>query len=156
MFVVCARARFEMCAFCVYIWLSSSHVVTQHLLNSNDVWYMNAMFNKAHNTHIHYHPRPLHNAANNKTSIPNKGEEKIRNCNNAWTNLKWDQAVCVYIYGVRVLFVTNPTRLTKRQLKIYTRDFLSIALNGIICCLKIGFQRSTERKPRPHTHNSSE
>lgn len=38
-----------------------------------------------------------------------------------------------------------------RQPKIYTRDFLSIALNGIICWSKIGFQRSNKKEQNTHT-----
>lgn len=82
--------------------------------------------------------------------MANGKNEKLQQC----VNQSQVGSSRMYMNGVRVLFVINPTRLTKclRQPKIYTGAFLSIALNGIICCSKIGFQRSTKKNSEKHAH----
>lgn len=138
---MCVRAR-----VCVYIWLSSSHVVTQHLLNSNDFWYMNEYCSTGHTKHTHTISTPIANA-NNSTKRKRKKQRET-----ATMREPISSGIKKYVY-VEYVFCLIPYTEPVRQPKIYTRDFLSIALNGIICCSKIGFQRPKEEKQkRTQTH----
>lgn len=78
---------------------------SQHLLNSNDVWYMNAVSNEAH-THA-------------RTLPPHCQCLKLQQCEPISSGIK------------KYVFLSAMTTTTKN---LYT-GFSSIALNGIICCL---------------------
>lgn len=132
--------------FCLYMIII---VACGHTALAEFQWcliYERVLFNKAHETYTHTISTPIV-SANNSTKRKRKKQRET-----ATMREPISSGIKKYVY-VEYVFCLIPYTEPVRQPKIYTRDFLSIALNGIICCSKIGFQRPKEEKQKRTAQN---